>query len=428
MIITEVFTLEKGNTKRPWRMNVQLFLMSQFLTGITSMTVQYAIIWYLTEQTKSATMLSFATLLGMLPMIVLSPFVGPYVDRLNKKGLLIIPDLIAALFAIILSVTGIVTGTFPFWLIFISLFIRAVTQTFQTPTILAVLPAIAPRAELTKVNGQLGMVQSANRIIAPGIGAFLFALMPLHLLLLLDVLGALLGLVLLTFVKIPKTSEYSGNTLAFEETKQGIKDLQSKSGLWIIVLIGALSSIFIMPAASLYPLMTMGYFDGTVSDAGLVQMIYSVGMLVGGSIIGVFGNWKDRMKPLLISYLVVGLTLAGSGLLPSNKTGLVLFIILSALMGIAVPFFDSLLMAMIQQTFPVDQLGRIMGVVMALLSLLAALGLIFTGPIADCIGVENVFVIAGLGTILCAIINWLIVPARNYDKQLQEESSFDSSE
>ena len=220
----------KKNKKRQWRMNVQLFLMSQFLTGITSMTVQYAIIWYLTEQTKSATILSFATLLGMLPMVVLSPFVGPYVDRLNKKGLLIVPDLIAASFAILLSVTGIVTGTFPFWLIFVSLFIRAVTQTFQTPTILAILPTIAPREELTKVNGQLGMVQSANRIIAPGIGAFLFSLMPLHLLLLLDVLGALLGLVLLIFVKIPNTSEPSGNTLAFEDRESKICEVKTAYG------------------------------------------------------------------------------------------------------------------------------------------------------------------------------------------------------
>jgi DHA3 family macrolide efflux protein-like MFS transporter len=359
----------------------------------------------------------------MLPMVVLSPFVGPYVDRLNKKGLLIVPDLIAASFAILLSVTGIVTGTFPFWLIFVSLFMRAVTQTFQTPTILAILPTIAPREELTKVNGQLGMVQSANRIIAPGIGAFLFSLMPLHLLLLLDVLGALLGLVLLIFVKIPNTSEHSGNMLALEDTKQGIKDLRSKNGLWIIVLIGALSSIFIMPAASMYPLMTMGYFDGTVSNAGFVQIIYSIGMLVGGSIIGVFGNWKDRMKPLLLSYLVIGATLAASGLLPANSAGLVWFIVLSAFTGVAAPFFDTLLMAMIQQTFPVDQLGRIMGVVMALLSLLATLGLIFAGPIADRIGVEKLFVIAGLGIILCAILNWLIVPAKNYDKQLQAENN-----
>ncbi|MSE20979.1 MFS transporter, partial [Lactobacillus parabuchneri] len=89
-----------------WRRNIYLFLVSQFLTGITSMIVQYAIIWYLTKQTGSATILSIATILGMLPMALLSPFVGPLVDRWNKKGLLIVPDVVAAMFAIVLSVSG----------------------------------------------------------------------------------------------------------------------------------------------------------------------------------------------------------------------------------------------------------------------------------------------------------------------------------
>lgn len=411
---------EKTNT-RPWRLNVQLFLMSQFLTGITSMTVQYAIIWYLTEQTKSATILSFATLLGMLPMIVLSPFVGPYVDRINKKVLLIVPDLIAALFAVILSLTGILTGMFPFWLIFVSLFIRAVTQTFQMPTVQSIIPTIAPDEELTKVNGQLGMVQSANRIIAPAIGAFLFAALPLHLLLLIDVLGAIMGLVLLLLVTIPQSNNESHSNQLLRDTKLGFQELSSKKGLWIIVLIGALSSLFIMPAASMYPLITMGYFNGTVGNAGLVQIIYSVGMLAGGTIIGLFGKWKDRMKPFLMSYLVLGLTLAASGILPPNQQGFVCFAALSALTGMAVPFFDTLLLSMIQQSFPMEQLGRIMGVVMSLLSLPGPLGLIFAGPVADQIGVEKLFLIAGIGTIFCAIINWLIKPARIYDKELQEK-------
>ncbi len=49
-----------------WQRNLGLFLTGQFCSGITSMTVQYAIIWYLTKQTGSATILSMATLLGML--------------------------------------------------------------------------------------------------------------------------------------------------------------------------------------------------------------------------------------------------------------------------------------------------------------------------------------------------------------------------
>lgn len=77
-------------------------------------------------------------------------------------------------------------------------------------------------------------------------------------------------------------------------------------------------------------------------------------------------------------------------------------------------------MAMIQQSYPVNQLGRIVGFTMSLLSLPGPLGLIFAGPIADSIGIEKLFIIAGVGTFFCAIVNWFIKPARIYDQQLQQ--------
>ncbi|GAA3015087.1 MFS transporter [Tetragenococcus solitarius] len=406
--------------KSNWQTNVRLFLLSQFVTGITSTTVQYAIIWYLTERTESATILSFATLLGMLPMVLLNPFVGPYVDRLNKKSLLIVPDIIAAAFAIILSVTGATLGTFPIWLIFVSLFIRSVAQTFQMPTVQTIIPSITPSGALTKINGQLGIVQSANRIIAPAIGAFLFALLPLHWLLLIDVIGAILGISLLIFVTVSRNITSSHNRQVFADMKLGFSELVNNKGLWIIVLIGAISSLFIMPAASMYPLITTDYFQKTVENAGIVSVVYSVGSLAGGTIISLFGKWSDRMKPFLLSYVVIGVTLAISGFLPPNQKGFIWFVLFSALTGLAVPFFDTLLMAMVQQSYPVNQLGRIVGFTMSLLSLPGPLGLIFAGPIADSIGVEKLFIIAGVGIFFCALVNWLIKPARIYDKQLHQ--------
>ncbi|WYJ85814.1 major facilitator superfamily transporter [Enterococcus sp. 12C11_DIV0727] len=118
-----------------WKKNFYLFLTGQFLSGITSMTVQYSIIWYLTKTTGSATVLSFALLLGMLPMVLLSPFAGPLIDRWNKKVLLMVTDIIVAIFALILSIVGAISADFPLWLVFVSLLVRSVAQTFHMPTI-----------------------------------------------------------------------------------------------------------------------------------------------------------------------------------------------------------------------------------------------------------------------------------------------------
>ena len=298
-----------------------------------------ATIWYLTKKTGSATVLSIATILGMLPMVILSPFVGPMVDRWNKKGLLIFPDVFAACFAIILSVSGTVFHVFPLWLIFISLLMWSCAQTFQMPTIQSVMPTMVPDKEITRMNGQLGMVQSVNMIIAPALGAFLFAFIPIEYLILLDVLGAIIGICILTWVQIPNNEKIDQPMHVLHNTRLGIKQLTNNKGLWYITLIGAVFTLTYMPAASMYPLMTMKYFQGTVSQAGLIEAIYSTGMLIGGTIIGLFGKWQDRMKPVIIAFFLVGIPTGISGILPGNQTGFLWFAALNIIEGIATPFF-----------------------------------------------------------------------------------------
>ncbi|WP_125712461.1 MFS transporter [Companilactobacillus kedongensis] len=404
-----------------WRRNINIFLVGQFFSGITSMVVQYSIIWYLTKQTGSATILSFATLLGMLPMVLLSPLIGPFVDRTNKKVLLIVPDIVAAVIAIILAVVGIVNKDFPLWLIFVSLLMRSIAQTFQMPTIQSIIPTMVPSKELTKMNGQLGMIQSANMIIAPALGAFLFSIIPITMLILLDVVGAVIGVTVILFVKIPEHPVFDEKIKLLSDMKFGLNQLRDNKGLWYITLMGMVFTLLFMPAASLYPLMTMSYFKGTVAQAGIIEMIYSIGMLAGGAVIGFMGNWSDRMKPILMSMLVMGIGFGVSGFLPGNQKGFMWFAILNAVAGIATPFFNTLLMAMIQQSYPPENLGRVLGILNSLMSIAGPVGLIFAGPLADKIGVNSLFVIGGVGTLACGLFAFLVPAVRNIDVLLQEK-------
>lgn len=401
-----------------WRKNVNLFLTSQFLTGITSMVVQYSIIWYLTQKTNSATVLSVATLLGMIPMVFLSPFVGGFVDRLNKKMLLIVPDVVAALVAIVLSVVGSAAGSFPLWLVFVSLLIRSVAQTFQMPTIQSIIPAMVPAEQITKVNGQLGMVQSANFIVAPALGAFLYSFIPINYLLLVDVLGALIGVGLLMIIAIPESAAAAEKVHVLQDTVFGFKRLMENKGIWYVTLIGTLFMMLFMPAVSMYPLMTMSYFHGTVFQAGVIEVIYSAGMLIGGAIIGFFGNWKNRMPLVLLSFFGVGVVYGISGLLTGDFRGFVIFALLNAVGGLVSSLFNILYMAVVQQSYPPQELGRVMSVMNAFMSAAGPVGLIFAGPLADSIGVEKLFLIAGIGGIVCGFMGLMSSHVRNIDRDL----------
>ncbi|OTN90079.1 hypothetical protein A5819_002578 [Enterococcus sp. 7E2_DIV0204] len=275
---------------------------------------------------------------------------------------------------------------------------------------------MVPEDELTKVNGQFSMVQSANFIIAPALGAVLYSIVPMNFLILLDVLGAVFGVGLLIFFTIPKVTLKGEAIHLLADTKFGFKKLFENKGLWYIMIVGSIFMLLFMPAASLYPLMTMNYFNESVGQAGLVEVVYFVGMLIGGAEIGILGKWKNRMTLIFWAYAVIGASIGLSGLLPATSKGFIYFVLLNSIAGFATPYFITLLMAMSQQSYD----PNVLGVLNSLMSITGPVGLIFVGLLADRIGVEKMFVIAGIGTLVCGVINFMIPVSRNYDKELQK--------
>lgn len=411
------------NTKVPtnWRKNFYLFLIGQLLTGVTSMIVQYAIIWYLTLETGEESVLAIATLVGMLPMAILSPFVGPFIDRINKKFLLIFYDAVVAVIALGLFIYGINNDVYPLWMVFVTIGIRAVAQTAQMPTVQSIMPTMVPEEEITRVNGQFGIIQSLIFIVSPGIGAFMVATLPIHWVILLDVIGFILGAGMLLLVKIPEVASQGEKISVIKDALEGFNILRENKPMWKMTLIGALFMLLFMPAMSLYPLVTTKYFGGTIVHAGWIEVLFAAAMLIGSFAVGIFGKTKNRMPWIIAAYLIVGLSIGGSGFLPGNMNGFWIFLVLNVFAGIVGQIYTTMNMAITQQSFEAQYLGRVMGIVSALMSIAGPVGLIFAAPVAESIGVQNMLVIAGFGGILSAFLLYVTPSVRNYDKFLQRK-------
>src|SRR5512145_292340 len=117
-------------TSNNWAVRFYTLWAGQAFSLLGSQLVQFAIIWYLTQKTNSATTLAIASMMGLLPQVLLSPFIGTWVDRGNRRALLIAADTTVALATIILAFL------FAFdivqtWHIYAALFIRAVAGGFH---------------------------------------------------------------------------------------------------------------------------------------------------------------------------------------------------------------------------------------------------------------------------------------------------------
>ena len=117
-------------TNQNWTIRFIPLWIGQALSLLGSQLVQFAIIWYLTQETNSATTLAVASMMGLLPQVLLSPFIGTWVDRGNRRLILITADSTIAIATLILAVLF-ASGLIQVWQIYVVLFIRAVASGFH---------------------------------------------------------------------------------------------------------------------------------------------------------------------------------------------------------------------------------------------------------------------------------------------------------
>ena len=404
--------MEKYN----WKQRFFTIYAGQAVSLITSAILQMAIIFYITEKTGSAMVLSIASLIGFLPYAVLGPAIGVLVDRYNRKTIMIIADLIIAIAGAVLAFIALYMEI-PIWMIMVVLFIRSVGTAFHSPALSAVTPLLVPEDQLTKCAGYSQSLQSISYIISPAAAAFLYSIWELNAIIAIDVFGAIVAIIALALIEIPKLDvEKQELSLSFiKEMNDGFYILKENKGLFALLLIGTLYMLVYMPINALYPLISMEYFKGTPMHVSITEIAYASGMLIGSMLLGLFGSYKKRIILITASIFMMGASLTISGLLPPS--GFVVFALCCAIMGLSVPFYSGVQTALFQERIKPEYLGRVFSLTGSIMSLAMPVGLILSGLFADRIGVSNWFLISGILIIGIAMICPFIPVIKGLDEK-----------
>lgn len=399
-----------------WKRNFFTIWTGQAFSQLSSSVLQFAIVWYLTDQTGSAMVLSIAMMMGFLPQGILGPFIGVIIDRYNRKRIMIISDLLisAASFAMVIAGwCGILTTE----LILAVLMLRSIGSAFHTPCLQAVTPQIVPSDELTKCSGYSQALESVSQILSPVIAAVLYSSWSLSGIIFLDVIGALIAVFTLTITLIPELQqdENRGKVQVLREAAEGFRILRTNKGMLGLVLISSLYTLALMPTSALFPLMSMSYFNGTSTNASIVEVVFSVGLLFGSLILSKWGGTKNRIYTIIGSFVLMSFSLFVSGILPPG--GFYVFVVCALLMGVSGPFYWGMYTPLLQSNFEAGYLGRIISLSSSIRLISGPVGLAVSGVFAERYGVEKWFLIAG-GLVLCASVLCLMVPAvRNCDEK-----------
>ena len=386
-----------------WKRTFIIIWSGQFFSTLSSSIVGFAVVFWLSIKTGSPEVLASAMIAVLLPFIILGLFTGVYVDRWDRKRTMILADSFVALCSAALGLLFYLEMT-PLWLIYLLLALRSAGSAFHMPAMQASVPLLAPESELMRIAGINQMIQSISNIAGPALGAVLISFLSMTYVMMFDVLGAAIACTSLLFVKIPnpeKKEDIDPNV--WLEVKEGIRHLFMNRGITYLMVSVIGITFFIVPIAALYPLMTTSYFGGNAYQMGLVETAWGIGMLIGGAVLSLkFMKTANKVLSMNIVAMGLGITYWAMGILPTS--GFALFVVLTALSGIAGSIYWSSFTVILQTKIDPAALGRVFSIYDSISLLPTIPGLLATGFIAERIGLLNAFIIAGVATLAIGAI------------------------
>ncbi len=194
-----------------WKRNAALFLSGQTVSLFGSMLVQYAVMWYVTFETRSGLAVALYAVCAFLPQGIVSIFGGTLADRMNRRVLVIVSDSSIAIVTLALALL-MMNGVTDLWIILLAVAVRSVGAGFQTPAVQAMIPQIVPPEQLLRVNGIFGTIQSAMALLAPAAAGAIFAAYGLVPLFFVDAITAAIGIAFLLSVAVPTLASIADKT------------------------------------------------------------------------------------------------------------------------------------------------------------------------------------------------------------------------
>jgi DHA3 family macrolide efflux protein-like MFS transporter len=381
-----------------WKFPFFSIWSGQAVSLVGSQLVQFALVWWLTESTGSATVLAMGTLAAVLPEVVLGPIAGTLVDRWNRRLVMLAADGFVALVSAWLAYLF-WTGSMTVWHVYAAMLARSVGGAFHWPAMQASTSLMVPKEHLSRVAGMNQTMHGALGVAAPPLGAILLGLLPLHGVIAIDVVTAAFAIVPLLFVAVPQpraTAPAEGDAArpsVMREMGQGLRYVWGWPGLLAVLVMAMIINFVINPAFSLMPLLVTGHFGGGALQLGWLESSWGVGMVLGGLLLSVWGGFRRRVYTSLSGLVVSGIAIMGVGLAPERAFWLALGSLLVA--GFMNPLVNGPFHAILQATVAPEMQGRVFTLAGSLSSAMMPLSLAVAGPLAETVGIRTWYVVGG---------------------------------
>jgi DHA3 family macrolide efflux protein-like MFS transporter len=341
---------------------------------------------------------SWVLIAYVLPVALVGPIAGVFVDRWSLKATMIVSSLVRAGLAVMLVLPG------SLYALYALIFALSSVTCFFLPAQTAALPLVVRREELLVANAANTQSTYFNKVIGPAVAGLLVARLGEHVCFYLYSLTLLVAAALLAAAAIRRAAaEPSKPRTVLAELGEGFHFMTNHRTILFLTL-AAMTAVF---AVSFFDALAAVFVRDILHRSsrlfGLLVSLVGAGTIMAAWLLGRFGQRRPKPEMIALGILLMGASILLLSFLSRANPVLGCALTFGAGIGCIVVSAQTLL----QEETPHAILGRASSAINSLVTVAQVAGLLIAGYVAHWIGIRHIYEAVGLAMLLTACLTWL---------------------
>lgn len=330
-------------------------LIAQSIAIFGSSLTAFALGVWIYQEVGSTTIYALIAFANGMPMVLLSPFAGTLVDRMNRKKVMLFSQFASLCIAILLMGLYWQNALEP-WHIIALVALNSFFMAFMMPAISATIPLMVPTGQLTRANGMIALSLGLIQLSSPALSGTLYHNTGLKPIFVLNIITFCIGLgaIAITMIPQPKTHIQKSERV-LQSLHGGFKFIVQSASLSANILFYSIVAAVLMSMGILIQPMLLAILDS--QTMGFIMSFAGSGILLGSVWMIFMKDVRSHMPAILIATLIAGIACIITPIFRAP--------VLLALGGFLVmccyPVFEANNRALLQRKIDPAILGRVIG-------------------------------------------------------------------
>jgi len=389
------------NTFRAFKSrNYRLFFAGQSISLMGTWMQRTAIYWVVYMQTNSPFMLGFTVFATQFPSFLFSLLGGTIADRYNRFKVLLFTQIISMIQAITMTLVVIWTDYSVTELILLSILL-GIINAFDVPARQSLVHLMVNQKE--EVGNAIALNSSMvnlARLIGPALAGVVLETLGAGVCFMLNALSFIAVIASLLMMKLPAYIPKAHTQKMLADLKDGLHYLKSTPSLGALVLLLSLTSLFVLPFATLFPIIAKETLGGNASIYGYLNSFVGVGAFMGAILLASLKDNDNHRKLLIMATLCFGVGL----ILFSFTHILFLAFAFAAMIGFGMMMHITIINTLLQTTSSSEMRGRVISYFAMAFFGMQPLGALLIGTISHYIGAGETLFLEGCIALMIIIL------------------------